>query len=45
MIEMQLRKTPESADRRIAFGSSVDHKTVAAVRSHLESTWEIPKLE
>jgi hypothetical protein len=45
MIDMQLRKTPEWADGRIAFGFSVRPQDGYGCPFALESTWEIPKLE
>jgi site-specific DNA-methyltransferase (adenine-specific) len=44
LIAAQLRETPHFADNRIAVALGVDSKTVAAVRSGLEGTSEIPKL-
>lgn len=42
-VEMALRLKPESTNRAIAEHVGVDDKTVAAVRSQLESTAEVPQ--
>ncbi|MGH6691134.1 MAG: hypothetical protein ACREF4_10725 [Gammaproteobacteria bacterium] len=43
LIADQLRDTPKWANNRIARELGVESKTVAAVRSRLEATSEIPK--
>jgi hypothetical protein len=45
LIAEQLKDTPEWANNRIAGVVGVDDKTVAAVRTSLEATSEIPKLD
>jgi hypothetical protein len=45
LVADQLRETPNWADRRVGRELGVDHKTVAAVRSGLASTGEIPQLD
>lgn len=44
LIAEQLKETPEKSNRQVAVGLGVDHKTVAAVKSELEQTGEIPQL-
>lgn len=45
LIAKLLKAQPESSDRAIAKTVKVDNKTVAAVRTKLESTEEIPQLD
>lgn len=45
LIAEELREQPEASNRKIAAGLGVDDKTVATVRSDMESTAEIPQLD
>ncbi len=45
VVEMFLKNDPVQSDRIIAKKTGADHKTVGVVRSKLESTGEIPRLE
>jgi hypothetical protein len=45
IIDTLLKRQPEQSNRTLAKTVQVDHKTVAARRSELESTGDIPQLE
>lgn len=45
VIQEHLKDAPQASNRSIARELGVDHKTVAGVRAHLETTGEIPQLE
>lgn len=44
LIREQVKETPERSNRQIGSALGVDHKTVAAQRSELESSGEIPQI-
>ena len=43
ILQQQLKETPQKSDRQLASILGVDHKTVGAVRRHLEGIGEIPQ--
>lgn len=45
LIAEDLKEEPDASNRKIASGLGVDDKTVATVRTELESTAEIPQLD
>jgi ParB-like nuclease domain len=45
LIADQVKETPAWANNRLAGALGVDDKTVASVRTHLEATSEIPRLD
>jgi N6-adenosine-specific RNA methylase IME4 len=45
LIAEDLKEEPDASNRKIAAGLGVDDKTVATVRTELESTAEIPQLD
>ena len=45
LVADQLRETPSWSNRRLAKALGVDHHTVAAVRSEIRATGEIPQFE
>lgn len=45
VIQEHLKDAPQASNRSIARELGVDHKTVAGVRTQLETTGEIPQLE
>lgn len=45
LIAAELLESPVASDRALGAALGVDHKTVGAVREHMQSTGEIPQLE